>query len=157
MVQSCPTLYNSMDSSLSHSSVHVMSQARVLGWVAISFSRGSSRPRDRTRVSRLVGRRFTVWATREVLLKYSWFKKKCHSIYLCSFWLCWVFLAAYRLSLVAASGVSSGFGVQGSPCGGFSCCRAALGHAGFSSCGARAHPLSRWALEHRLSSCGRRA
>ena len=38
---------------------------RVLGWVAISFSRGSSRPRDRTQVSRIVDRRFTVWATRE--------------------------------------------------------------------------------------------
>ena len=36
-------------------------------WVAISFSRGSSRPRDRTRVSRIVGRLFTIWATREVL------------------------------------------------------------------------------------------
>ena len=35
-------------------------------WVAISFSRGSSRPRDQTRVSHIVGRRFTVWATREV-------------------------------------------------------------------------------------------
>ena len=34
--------------------------------VAISFSRGSSQPRDRSRVSRIVGRRFTVWATREV-------------------------------------------------------------------------------------------
>ena len=35
-------------------------QARRLEWVAISFSRGSSRPRDRTQVSRIVGRRFTV-------------------------------------------------------------------------------------------------
>ena len=41
-------------------------QARVLEWVAISFSRGSSLPRDRTRVSRIVDRRLTVWATREV-------------------------------------------------------------------------------------------
>ena len=40
-------------------------QARVLEWVAISFSRRSSRPRDWTRVSLIVGRRFTVWATRE--------------------------------------------------------------------------------------------
>ena len=37
----------------------------ILEWVAISFSRRSSRPRDWTRVSRIVGRRFTVWATRE--------------------------------------------------------------------------------------------
>ena len=34
-------------------------------WVAISFSRGSSRPRDQTRVSRIAGRHFTIWATRE--------------------------------------------------------------------------------------------
>ena len=43
--------------------VHGVFQARVLEWVAISFSRGSSRPRDWTRVSRIVGRRFTIWAT----------------------------------------------------------------------------------------------
>ena len=40
-------------------------RARILEWVAISFSRGSSRPRDWTRVSHIVGRRFTLWATRE--------------------------------------------------------------------------------------------
>ena len=40
-------------------------QARVLEWVAISFSRGSSRPRDRTWVSSIADRRFTVWATRK--------------------------------------------------------------------------------------------
>ena len=47
------------------SSVHGIFQARVLEWVAISFSRGSSRCRDRTRVSRIGGRRFNLWATRE--------------------------------------------------------------------------------------------
>ena len=41
-------------------------QARVLEWVAVSSSRGSSQPRDWTPVSRIAGRRFTVWATREV-------------------------------------------------------------------------------------------
>ena len=40
-------------------------QARVLEWAAISFSRGFSWPNDRTRLSRIVGRCFTVWATRE--------------------------------------------------------------------------------------------
>ena len=39
-------------------------QARVLEWVAISFSTGSSWPRNRTRVSCIVGRRLTIWATR---------------------------------------------------------------------------------------------
>ena len=46
---------------------HGIFQARVLEWVAISFSRGSSWPRDRTRVSRIVGRCFTVWATRNTI------------------------------------------------------------------------------------------
>ena len=40
--------------------VHGIFQARTLEWVAISFSRGSSHPRDRTWVSRIVNRRFTV-------------------------------------------------------------------------------------------------
>ena len=52
-----------MDCSLPGSSIHGIFQARILDWVAISFSRGSSQPR----VSRIVGRRFTLWATREVL------------------------------------------------------------------------------------------
>ena len=47
------------------SSVHGISQAIVLGWIAIFFSRGSSQPRDWTRVSHIVDRCFTVWATRE--------------------------------------------------------------------------------------------
>ena len=67
VTQSCPTLCDPMDCSLPHSSVHGIFQARVLEWVAISFSRGSSRPRDRTGVSRVVSRHYTVWATREVL------------------------------------------------------------------------------------------
>ena len=41
---------------------------RVLEWVAISFSRGSSWSRDQTWISCTVGRRSTVWATREVLM-----------------------------------------------------------------------------------------
>ena len=43
-------------------------QAILLEWIAISFSRGSSQPRDQTRVSHIVDRRLTVWATREVPL-----------------------------------------------------------------------------------------
>ena len=59
-------LCNPMDCSLPGSSVHGIFQAIVLEWIAISFSRGSSPPRDRTRVSLIVDRCFTVWATREV-------------------------------------------------------------------------------------------
>ena len=54
----CLTLCNSMDCSLPGSSVHSIFQARVLEWVAISFSRESSRPRDQTWVSHIVSRRF---------------------------------------------------------------------------------------------------
>ena len=54
-----------MDYSLPGSSVHGIFQIRVLEWVAISFFRGSSQPRYQIRVSRIVGRCFTVWATRE--------------------------------------------------------------------------------------------
>jgi len=56
-----------VDCSPPSSSIHGILQARILEWVAISFFRGSSRPRDWTQVSRIVGRCFTVWATREVL------------------------------------------------------------------------------------------
>ena len=45
--------------------VHGIFQAWILEWVAISFSRGNSWPRDWTQVSGIAGRRFTVWATRE--------------------------------------------------------------------------------------------
>ena len=44
-------------------------QARILEWVAIASSRGSSQPRDRTQVSGIAGRFFTSWATREYIYK----------------------------------------------------------------------------------------
>ena len=55
-----------MDCSLPGSSIHGIFQTRILEWVAISFSRGSSWPRDWTQVSRIAGRLFTTWATREI-------------------------------------------------------------------------------------------
>ena len=54
-----------MGCSPQSSSVHGILQARILEWVAISFSRGSSRPRGRTQVSHIAGRRFNLCATRE--------------------------------------------------------------------------------------------
>ena len=66
VAQSCLTLCDPMDCSLPCSSVHGIFQAIVLEWIAISFSRGSSQPRDWTQVSYIVDRRFTLWATREV-------------------------------------------------------------------------------------------
>ena len=56
-----------MDCSPPSSSVHGIFQARILEWVAISFSRASSQPRDRTQVSHIAGRRFNLCATREAL------------------------------------------------------------------------------------------
>ena len=56
--QLCPTLCDPTDFSLPGFSVHGIFQTRVLEWVAISFSRGSSRPRDGTWVSHIVGRCF---------------------------------------------------------------------------------------------------
>ena len=58
VAQSCLTLCDPMDCSLRGSSLHGIVQERVLAWVAISFSRGSSQPRDQTQVSRIAGRHF---------------------------------------------------------------------------------------------------
>ena len=54
-----------MDCSLPGSSAHRILQARILEWVAIPFSRGSSWPRDRSQVSYIAGRLFTIWTIRE--------------------------------------------------------------------------------------------
>ena len=66
--QSCLTLCNLMGYSPPGSSVHGILQARILEWVAISFSSESSRPRDRTWVFHIVASFCTVWATREALV-----------------------------------------------------------------------------------------
>ena len=65
VTRSCLTLCDPMDHSLPVSSVHGILQARILEWVAIAFSRGSSWPRDQTQVSCIAGRFFTIWAARE--------------------------------------------------------------------------------------------
>ena len=63
-----PTLCDPMDCSLSGSSVHGILQARILEWVAIPFSKGSSWPKDQTQVSCIAGRLFTIWTTRKALV-----------------------------------------------------------------------------------------
>ena len=64
---------DSMDCRLPGSSVHGISQARILGWVAISFSRGSSSPKAQTQLSCFAGRFFTIWAIRQAHLdQYYW-------------------------------------------------------------------------------------
>ena len=68
VAQSCPTLCDPMDCSPPGSSVHGILQARILEWVAIPFSRGSSWPRNQTWVFHIEGRFFTIWTTREALV-----------------------------------------------------------------------------------------
>ena len=70
VAQLCLTLCDPMDCSPPDSSVLGIFQARILEWVAISFSRGSSWPRNRTCISCVScfeGRFFTHWAIGEVL------------------------------------------------------------------------------------------
>ena len=68
-VKLCLTLCNPTDCSPPGSSVHWILQTRILEWVAIPFSRGSSQPRVSTqpRVSCITGRFFIIWA-REIPL-----------------------------------------------------------------------------------------
>ena len=60
VTQSCPILCDLMDYT-----AHGILQGRILEWVTIPFSRGSSQPRDWTQVSYIAGKFFTSWATRE--------------------------------------------------------------------------------------------
>ena len=69
---------NPMDCSLPGSSVHGIFQARILEWVAISFSRRTSPPRDWTWVSCIVRRILYHWATREVRVSWLGFRSILH-------------------------------------------------------------------------------
>ena len=60
VTQWCPTVWNPMDCSLPGFSIHGNLQARILEWVAILVSRGSSQPRDCTLVSHIESGFFTV-------------------------------------------------------------------------------------------------
>ena len=71
VTQSCPTLCNPMDCSPPGSSVHGILQARILVWVAMPSSRGSSQARDQAQASHTAGRFFTNWLTREA----PWYNK----------------------------------------------------------------------------------
>ena len=80
----CP-LYNlkvnEMDCSPTGSSAHGILQVRILEWVAFTFSRESSQPRDRSQIFCTVGRFFTIWATREApLIRYMVYKYFSHSV-----------------------------------------------------------------------------
>ena len=66
VAQSC----DPKDCSLPGSSVHGILQGTILEWIAIPFSRGSSQSRDRTWVSCIAGRFFTIWATKSTVLQF---------------------------------------------------------------------------------------
>ena len=87
VAQSCPTLCDPVDCSPPGSSVHGILQARILEWVAISFSRGSSQPRDQARVSCFAGRRFILSATRE-----AWCSTICFLLWIYLHLLQWTFI-----------------------------------------------------------------
>ena len=80
-----------MDCSLPGSSVHGIFQAIVLEWIAISSSRGSSQPRDRTCVSRIVDRRFAVSLV-------TWVKFRCIQYFLWSSGLLFILLSDLSLN-----------------------------------------------------------
>ena len=112
VAQSCLTLWDPMDYCLPGSSVHGILQARILGWVAISFFRGSSSPRNRTWVSCIAGRFFTNWAKREAFLS------RDHHVRL-QIWLSLssAFMYLHLAMLLAPSGKYRwGYGVKMSTC-----------------------------------------
>ena len=116
------------------SSVNRILQTRILEWVAISYSRGSSWPRDWTWVSCIVGKFFTIWATRDGLI-----------IIIFNF----IYLVLTGLSLHCCVGFS-----LLAESWGYTLLRWLLlwwsmgsGHAGFSSCDS-------WALRAQTQCCG---
>ena len=77
LVTQCPTLWDPMD--------YGILQVRILEWVAIPFSRGSSRPWDWTQVSHIVDRFFTIWTTKFAVIGYSSVKKLIQYVDICKF------------------------------------------------------------------------
>ena len=144
-----------MDCSSPGSSVHGILQARILEWVAISFSRGSFWPRDQIHVSCITGRFFTIWATRDPyilgyfiiyqfinwvyltlkilpLIPNMYYLKIFFSLFFTALGFCycaWAFSSGGEWELL------SGCDALATHCGGSSCCGAqALGCMGFRSC-----------------------
>ena len=86
---------------LPDSSVYGILKTRILEWIAISFSRGSSPPRDRTWVSWIAGRFFSVWVTREAPnLVYLFFQKY---VFIYFIWPLWVLIVELRIFHLSCS------------------------------------------------------
>ena len=75
VTQSCQTLCDPVDYSPLGSSVHGILQARILEWVAMPSSKGSSQPKDWTQVSHIAGGFFTVWAIREAQAQHTFIEE----------------------------------------------------------------------------------
>ena len=89
-LQSCPTLCDPIDSSLLGSSVPGILQARILEWVAISLSRGSSWSRGQTSVSCIAGRFFTDWTMRDSVMFNGQILKANSNFWICKITgICW--------------------------------------------------------------------
>ena len=82
LLQSCLTLFDPMDQSPPDSFVHKILQARILEWITISFSRGSSIPRDQTQVSCITGRFFTTELPRKPIELWGLHKMPTHFDYI---------------------------------------------------------------------------
>ena len=79
-IQSCPTLCDPMDYSPPSSSVHGILQARILEWVAISFSRGSSQPRDQSCISCQILYQCQQGSTKYFVHQFSSFAQSCPTL-----------------------------------------------------------------------------
>ena len=92
VTQLCPTLCDPVGCSLPASSAYGILQAKILEWIAILSSRGSSRPRDWPWVSCIAGRFFSIWATHLTFRLYLWI-----------FFLSWTIIKFYNCELYAVS------------------------------------------------------
>ena len=102
VTKSCPTLCDSLDYSWPGSSVHEILQARILEWVAISFSRGSSWPRNQTNISCIAGRLFDWAITGAGRNKTSYLSFLFYSLFILADWLtqmCWIKWSASKILL----------------------------------------------------------
>ena len=100
IAESCLILCNLIDYSPPGSSVHGIFQARILEWVVIPFSRGSSWPRDGTWVSCITSRLFCIWATKEAFSIKTKHKSKNQHFAKRKKWLLRLFLARIPQSLL---------------------------------------------------------
>ena len=94
VIQSCPTLCNPMDCNPPGCSIRGILQARILEWVAMPFSRGSSWSRGWNWVSCIAGRFFTNGATRKAQYFKAWFleNREHHLSYMGTEWQNWAML-----------------------------------------------------------------